>query len=222
MTGNLRTSFNEIQLITAEGLRVTAEAAEYYTTGTHSGKTVISFEDFVIPASDNVVDAKIVANIKAYSTAGDTDVVKLGKIKAVLYTDTEKTDGEFTNFKGADSKENLLTVDITSDAQDEVTISAVLVTVSKMSEFGKLDSTAIISFNIDKGNNHIDNDDIHISKIEFEADNAKYVNKDKLRNNDGDLIPVKKVDNDDFIIEKLEKNSKISDNDQFTITAVTT
>jgi hypothetical protein len=200
MTGNLRTSFNEIKLVTDEGLRITAEAAEYYPNGyntpagqTASGQTVISFENFVFPAFDNLVDAKIVANIKAYSTAGDTDVVKLGKITAKLYTDTAKVSGnEFKNFKGVDSKENLLTVDITSEAQDEVTISAVLVTASKMDEFNEGDMTALLQFTVNKGSNHIDNDDIHITKIEFEPGDADFLDLTGVRDTEGTAMAATK------------------------------
>ena len=153
-------------MITAEGLSVTAESAELEGTD-----TIISFDNFVVPISDTMVDAKIVADIKGYSTAGNTDVVNLGSITATLLSvvDSEKTDGEYDNFKGADSKENLSVVDIESNATDTVTISPVLVTVTldRGRQFDEWEERAGIKFIIDKGTNSLKDKRISLNTIKF-------------------------------------------------------
>lgn len=186
--GNFRTSFSEVNLITADGLTVVAEAADYDNV---ANETIITFEDFIVPASDSSVDAKVVASVKTYSTAGDTDVVNLGAVTATLDTNLAQTGAEYDNYKGADSREQLTSVNVTSVATDTVTIVPATVTVAVSDSFGASDAVSTIIFTINEGNNDLDGADITIASFPtgdfstvLDDDLAAYANGVEIKDGD--------------------------------------
>ncbi len=168
ITGDFVSTFTEVRLVSADGTLDVAEAAELV-----AWNTIISFENFVIPASDKTIDYKVVADIKSYSTEGDADVVNLNDINATLVLDTDlntQVPAEYNNYKGEESTELLQTVTMSVTASDTVSLVPAMVIVSLDNEFAKGDEKAGVKLTISTGDNTLDDDEVTIKSIKFTSD----------------------------------------------------
>ena len=145
-----------------------------------NGDTQIAFRDFIIEESYDELNAKIVADIRAYDTTGDEIQSQLGDIIIDVMTPLSiSLEGKVSN--------NPIT-DITKISWNPETISIVpaLVVTSINQMLWTDNKYATIEFTIDKGGNNFDNDNIAITSVEIEtAVNPTWVS---VRNSDSTTI----------------------------------
>jgi len=155
----------------------------------------------------------LVADLRAYDTTGD---VTQGKLGAVVVTVVQPSS---TDLEGDNSNDPITPLAIgTVEVAKTVNIVPALVTVSIVDEFNEGDKTAIIKFNIDKGSNDIDNDDINVVSIAFETGDAAYLDNAAIRNDEGTPM----ANTDDNTVMTITADNEISDEDEFTLTANST
>ena len=220
IAGDFSSTFEEVRMVLSDGSSYTAESTVFDGTD-----TIVLFEDIVFMESDNAtVDGKIVADIASYSTEGDAVVVNLSADEVILQTQAANGDGEFDNFVGAESNEELTVVNqtaLTAGNGDITNIVPVLVTAVVAQEFDDEEEDAIVTFVVDYGNNDLDDNDVVISTIEFDSAAAVTALSDAANGaeieNENDEVTFTGAG----AVITITDEGEISNGDQFTFTVDT-
>lgn len=193
------------------GSKTIAEGAVVTFDGTD---TFITFkDDFIVEESDDTIEAVLVADLNTVTTEGGEVSATLGNIEIVIVALVS------SDVKGVSSNENIdvdynmaAAIDLTTASSATgatVTVVPALVTVSVVNGLGNEDQYAKIRFDIDKGNNDLDSDDVAITSINLEALVASGV---VLRNDDNASIALNDAAADPLVLTAAEE---INDGDEF-------
>jgi hypothetical protein len=194
------------------GSKTIAEGAVVTYNGTD---TLITFkDDFIVEESEDLIEAVLVADLNTVTTEGGQVSATLGDVQIELVALVA------SDVKGVSSNEDI-TVDYdmssnvdnnvsASATSDVVTVVPALVTVSVVNTLGNEDQYARIKFDIDKGNNDLDSDDVTITQIDLE--NAVAGSGVVLRNDDNADVAFVDENADPLVLSTAEE---INDGDEF-------
>jgi len=183
-------------------------------------QTIITFdENQVLAASNNSVDAVLVADINTYSTEGDEDAGYVGTGSVFALYNIGSID-----IQGKESGDDIIGTDLVESGTatgETLAVVPALVSVSIVDRLGTDDKYAKIKFTINKGNNNFDDDEIVINSIKIETlvsgsgvivrndENVTVVNND----NDTTLELTGATDSDYKINNNDEFEFKVSEDD---------
>jgi len=177
-SGDVSTTLENVRLVKGSNVIVDGAVVAYNTSGTHSGKTTITFKnDFTVDTASNKIKAVLVADLNNVTTEG-------GTVSANTQTPVEIT-LVTVDAKWVASNEDLNagSLGVTSNA---VTVVPVLVTVSIVDELGLNDSTALVRFTVDKGNNDLANSNLYVTSIALEKAAPGVI----VRNDDNEEVTI--------------------------------
>lgn len=198
LSGAFDDSVKNVRLM--DGSSVIADGATVTLSGAN---TVVEFEDFVIEDSGEEIDATLVADLNIITTEGGVVSATAGDIIVLALTASDM------DVEGANS-DDTITADLSDNVNsDAVSVVPVLVTVSIDNTLGNEDQYAKIKFDIDKGNNDLDSDDVVITSIELENAVASGA---VVRNDDNTTITI--TDNT-LATLALTADNEINDGDEF-------
>jgi hypothetical protein len=187
------------------GSAVLAEGATVTLSGSN---TIVEFEDFTVSDTGEEIDATLVADLNTITTEGGVVSATAGDIIVLALTALDM------DVEGASSND-AITADLTGNVNSNaVAVVPVVITLTKVDGFNEGDTTAIIGFDIDMGNNDLDNDDVVVTSIIFEAGDNAFLDLAAIRNDDG--TPMTAVLNGNAI--DLSTDNEINNGDEFTLT----
>ncbi len=160
IAGDFSDSLLNVNLVAADGTVIASDAVVNLV----GANTEIVFENFTVSDSDDVIDAKLVADLRAYDTTGDVTKGQLGNIVVMAIAPLA------ADLEGDASNDPITTITHNAGtAGDSISVVPALVTVAIDNTLGNNDKYAALTFTIDKGNNEFDNDNISITKIALET-----------------------------------------------------
>ncbi len=161
-TWDFSSTFKNVRI--KDGSKTIADNAVLTFDGT---RTLITFKDFTLDASNSSIDTMLVADLEKYDTAGWETNASLGDFTISAYTSL--TNPDLLEVKGKSSQETYGASNLTATAgaTEQVSIVPVILTVSVSNKLGEDDRNAEVSFTINKGNNTLDNDDVVVTDFEF-------------------------------------------------------
>jgi hypothetical protein len=163
--------------------------------------TFITFEDFTVEDTGNIINVTVEADLEIITDEGGAATAIADDIIVTLISANIDADGESSN-------EQLVVAGGNTSAL-AVSVVPVLLTISVIDELGTDEDTAIIQFNLDVGNNQLDDDDVVINSIAL----ADAVAGGVIVRND-DNIDVSIVDST-LATLSLVSNSEVRDGDRF-------
>jgi hypothetical protein len=176
--------------------------------------TFITFKnDFIIEESMDEIEAVLVADLNTVTTEGGEVSANLGDIAIELVSYSDENGGKAgvqnADVKGVSSNEEVAITETGNVTADTVTVVPALVTVSVISTLGNEENDAKIRFDIDKGNNDLDSDDVVITQVQLETAIASGVT---IRNDDNTTITI--TDNT-LATLALTADNEINDGDEY-------
>ena len=183
VSGDVSDTLSNVRLM--DGSNVIASTDDIKLVGDN---TVITFNDFNVVDGDSIIDWTIVANITKYTTTWDETSATLGDI--TISTFNPSTDAEVEGI----SSDNDITAAVIGTAdghpitQGTLTVSVVpeimLASVKSGDTFSDGDSSAVVTLDLDKGNNNLDGADTTIETMKFIENADKIKEIINLDNND--------------------------------------
>jgi len=171
-----------------------------------STDTLITFEDFMVEDTGSDVVATLEADIEIITDEGGEATATAGDIVVTLDGTTIKVDG--------DSSNNDIDVSgLSTTSSLAVNVTPVLVTAAIVDTLGDNDEFATVEFSVDFGNNDLDNDDLFLNVVTFEALDVASVAQ--IRNDDGTLISATAANPTLTVDTPLDPLAKVNDGDQF-------
>jgi hypothetical protein len=200
ISGAFDTTLKNVRLM--DGATTIADGATVTIVGPN---TVIEFENFVVEDTGNEIDATLVADLEIITTEGGVATAISGSIVVNALVDGDMV------IEGSSSNDTIDPDTTAVDASTAVAVVPVLMTVAVAQELGVDEDEAIISFNLDFGNNDLDADDVVVTQIALESGlGAPGLT---LRNDDNGLIT---VTSDTATPLLLTADAEINDGDEFT------
>jgi hypothetical protein len=163
--------------------------------------TFITFEDFTVEDTGNIINVTVEADLEIITDEGGAATAIADDIIVTLISANIDADGESSN-------EQLVVAGGFTSAL-AVSVVPVLLTISVIDELGTDEDTAIIQFNLDVGNNQLDDDDVVINSIALADAVAGGV---IVRNDDNIDISIA---NNTVANLLLNTNSEVRDGDRF-------
>lgn len=195
-TGDLSTTLENVRLV--KGSNVIVDGAVIASNGT---TTTITFKnDFTVDTATNKVKALLVADLNSITTEGGQVSATAGDVAVVLTT---------VDAKWVASNEDITVTGGLGVASNDVSVVPALVTVSIVDEMGSNDSTALVRLTINKGNNDLDNSDVILKSVQFEALPAGVV----IRNDDNETLSGA-VSGNTFTFNTTGGDLKVSNGDE--------
>lgn len=176
-SGDVSSTLENVRLVNGSNVIVDGAVIAYNTSGTYSGMTTVTFKnDFTVDTSSNKVKAVLVADLNNVSTEGGTVSANTSTpVEIALIT---------VDAKWVASNEDLTVSGLGATTSLAVTVVPVLVTVSIVDELGTNDSTALVRFTVDKGNNDLTNSNVYVKSISLESAASGVV----VRNDDNEEV----------------------------------
>lgn len=159
LSGAFDTTVKNVRLM--DGSTVLADGATVTLSGSN---TIVEFEDFVVEDTGSEIDATLVADLEIITTEGGVPTATAGNIVVLALT------GSDMDVEGASSNDTITPVLGTGNANSTaVAVVPVLMTISVDQELYKIENEAKITFNLDFGNNELDDDDVTVTSIDLAA-----------------------------------------------------
>jgi len=204
VASDLSDSLNNIKLVDSNGTVIADGATITYDPTTEVN--TIEFKDFTVTDGEDYIEGLLVADVIQYTTTGDYTTSVLSNFNVNAFDVTDAT---------VEGKSSLKSIETTlfangSSESESITIVPALVTVTIDNTLGNNDKYAKITFNIEKGTNRLDNDDVVITEIKLEEGDVDST-FEVLRDNDSNNI---EVDSKTWIVP-LKSNGDIVSWDNF-------
>ena len=197
-TGDLSSTLENAKLVKGSNVIVDGAVIAYSSA---SGTTTITFKnDFTVDTATNKVKALLVVDLNSITTEGGQVSADAGDVAVVLTS---------VDAKWVSSNEDITVTGGLGVTSNDVSVVPALVTVSIVDEMGSNDSTALIRLTIDKGNNDLDNSDVVLKSVQFEALPAWVV----IRNDDNETLSGA-VSGNTFTFNTAGGDLKVSNGDE--------
>ncbi|MDQ7009451.1 MAG: S-layer homology domain-containing protein [Candidatus Gracilibacteria bacterium] len=185
VTGDFSDTLTNVRLM--DGSTVIADGG-VVTYDSVNNESIIEFKDFTVNDGENYIEGTLVADIRKYTTNGSETSAVLGDVVVNAFTVPASLAlvtavASEADVEGASSDNVILSTAFVGNVNSTaVAVVPAIVNVVATQSFGFNGSEAKLTFNIDKGNNVLNNSDVTISGIEFDNAVASVANIDNDNN----------------------------------------